>query len=169
VTEHANDHAAPLIRRDARNKHLDELITKGKGATLHPSSSFQSEGAIKQHNMIGEWQFLRRRSPCVKTHVVLCARVKIPRSSLCETPCENITAGASVLTKVETPSFAGHCERTRRPRHDKSLRESRLQPSLRVDPTLLAFRAVLLGQVPRELQASVGTQQGLLEMALQMS
>jgi hypothetical protein len=56
-----------------------------------------------------------------------------------------------------------------RPLHDKSLRESRLQPPLWASPIQLAFRAILLVEVPRELQTSAGSQQSLLEMALQMS
>jgi hypothetical protein len=44
-----------------------------------------------------------------------------------------------------------------------------MQTSLRVNPMQLVLRAVLLGRVPRDLQASVETPQGLLEMALQMS
>jgi hypothetical protein len=56
----------------------------------------------------------------------------------------------------------------RRPRHEQSLRKSRLRPSLRVNPMELAFRAVLFGQVPRHLQRPVGTQPRLLEMALQL-
>src|SRR5215813_9372552 len=56
-----------------------------------------------------------------------------------------------------------------RPRHDKLLRESRLQPSVRVNPLQLGLRAILFDQVPRNLQTSAGTQQSLLEMALQTS
>src|SRR4029453_7680989 len=56
-----------------------------------------------------------------------------------------------------------------RPGHDKSLRKSRLQPSVRVNPLQLGLRAILLDQVPRDLQTSAGTQQGLLEVALQTS
>ncbi|QOZ37433.1 hypothetical protein [Bradyrhizobium sp. CCBAU 53421] len=41
-----------------------------------------------------------------------------------------------------------------------------MQATLRADPAQLAFRAILLDQVPGDLQAAVGAQQGLLEVAL---
>jgi len=44
-----------------------------------------------------------------------------------------------------------------------------MQASLRAGTAQLVLRTVLLGEVPRDLQAPAGTQQDLLEMALQMS
>jgi hypothetical protein len=74
-----------VIRKDERTKHLDRLIMERKGMIVETSSPFEStglrkyKGEIKQHTVIGNWQFLRRRSPCVEAHVVLSATVKIPK------------------------------------------------------------------------------------------
>jgi hypothetical protein len=78
----------------------------------------------------------------------------------------NIIAGAIAFIKVGRPSLTQYAGRMRRPRHEQLLWQFRLLPSLRLDPMELAFRTILLGQVPRWLQAPVGTQQSLLEMAL---
>ncbi|WP_128089540.1 MULTISPECIES: hypothetical protein [Bradyrhizobium] len=43
-----------------------------------------------------------------------------------------------------------------------------MQAALRVDPAQLALRAILLGEVPRNLQAAIGAQQGLLEVAVSL-
>jgi hypothetical protein len=119
--------------------------------------------------MIRKWQFLRRRPPCVQTHVVPNAIVKTQGSYRCEILRENVTADVPVSTKVRNSSFAGYGARTRRRRHDKLLRESRLQAPVRAGPLQPVLRAILLDQVPRGLQTSAGAQQGLLAMALQMS
>jgi hypothetical protein len=39
----------------------------------------EHEGEMKQPTVIGEWQFLGRRSPCVEAHVVPSATVKIQK------------------------------------------------------------------------------------------
>src|SRR5215217_9064281 len=128
-----------------------------------------ASGSAGLYAEISEWQFLRRRPPCVPTHVVLNAIVKIQGSYLYEIPRENATADAPVSTKVRNSSSAGYGARTQRRRHDKSLRESGLQAPVRAGPLRPVLRAILLDQVPRGLQTSAGAQQGLLEMALQMS
>ena len=43
-----------------------------------------------------------------------------------------------------------------------------MQAPVRAGPAQLVLRAVLLGEVPRDLPAAAGAQPGLLEMALQM-
>ena len=42
-----------------------------------------------------------------------------------------------------------------------------MQTPLRTGPAQLVLRAILLGEVPRDLQAAAGAQPDLLEMALQ--
>jgi len=79
--------------------------------------------------------------------------------------------GGGAVTGVNqftyTAQFGKGCvERTRRPRHDQPLQQSRVQVYLRTDPEQLVFRAVLLNQVPRGVQAAAAAQPELLEMAL---
>jgi hypothetical protein len=84
--------------------------------------------------------------------------VKTLKSFLCETLRVNITADAIAFTKAGRTSFAGCGNRMRRPRHEQSLRKSRLRPSLRVNPMELAFRAVLFGQVDRPKVLTISSQ-----------
>ena len=110
-------------------------------------------------------QFLRRRSPCVQNHGVPSATVKNPRLFLLRV---NTTADGSASIAARRTSSAGCGARTRRPRHDKLLRKFRVQAPLRAGPAQLVLRTILLGEMPRDLQAAAGAQPGLLEMALQM-
>jgi hypothetical protein len=57
----------------------------------------------------------------------------------------------------------------RMPRHDQPLWKSGVQAPIRTHPAQLALRTVLLGEVPRNLQASARPQPGLLEMALSIA
>jgi hypothetical protein len=55
------------------------------------------------------------------------------------------------------------------PRHDQPLWKSGVQAPIRTHPAQLALRTILLGEVPRNLQASARPQPGLLEMALSIA
>src|SRR5436190_24282289 len=70
---------ARLIRRDERTNHLDKLNMEGErnetGHRRPPIIRWRDRAT--QHDR--EWQFLRRRSPCVQARVVPNATVKTPR------------------------------------------------------------------------------------------
>src|ERR1700722_13243451 len=93
--------------------------------------------------------FLRRRSPCISSLVARCATTKSLKSSPCEILHVGIIADADALTRVGRTSFA-YAGRLPRPgrmqrlRHEELLWQSRLRPSLRVDPMELALRTILL-------------------------
>jgi hypothetical protein len=72
-----------IIRRDERTKHLDKLNYRGGRNEIRRIVALrQSDGEITQHTTIGEWQFLRRRSPCLQAHAVPNAKVKTRKLSL---------------------------------------------------------------------------------------
>ena len=155
------------IRKDDAEKHLDKLHIDGGSARFR--GAVPQEGRRRRPHqtfLIGKWQFLGGKSPCVRNRAAPSATVKMPRSSACEIRRVNATADGSVFTRVRRTSFAGFGERMRRQHHDRPLRESRMPAALRTDPAQLVLRAVLLDEVPRDLQAAAGAQQGLLEVAL---
>jgi hypothetical protein len=56
----------PAIRKDDPAKHLDKLIAAGDGRKSWGIVVLRwYEGDSKHHILIRQWQFLRRRSPCV--------------------------------------------------------------------------------------------------------
>ena len=69
----------PVIPRDRRNNHLDELNMEGDGMRLRHRRPPAIRRRDNQYTAISEWQFLRRRSPCVQAHAVPNATVKTPR------------------------------------------------------------------------------------------
>lgn len=139
-----------IIPKDGGAKHLEELISECEEPRLETVITFRErEGKMKQR------LFLKRRSPCLSSRVARCATTKILKSSPCEAPHVNIIADAVAFTRAGRTSFAEYAGRMRRfgrmrrPRREELLRQSRLRPSLRVDPMELALPTILLGQVPR--------------------
>jgi len=76
---HRHWRVKPVIPRDRRDNHLDELNMEGDGMRLRHRRSPAIRRRDNQYTAISEWQFLRRRSPCVQAHAVPNATVKTPR------------------------------------------------------------------------------------------
>jgi len=69
----------PSIPRDRCSNHLDKLNIEGDGMRLRHRRLAVIRRRDNQYTTISEWQFLRRRSPCVQAHAVPNATVKTPR------------------------------------------------------------------------------------------
>lgn len=79
IPSHRNGSFEPVIPRDKAINHLDKLNMGRDGTRVRHRRPPVIRRHDNQYTTISEWQFLRRRSPCVQAHAVPNATVKNPR------------------------------------------------------------------------------------------